>query len=177
MSSLSLWSRRDPFADLDATFNALARNFLTPTASPSRALGFTPAADLRRDGDDAVIRLELPGVDIDNDVTVEIENGRLVVRGERRDEHIDEQQGYRLREMRYGSFARSFTLPAHIASDAINASYDAGVLTVRVAGAYAGSTPQRIAVTAASAPTAAATADATGTTTADTTATDTGEPA
>ena len=54
--------------------------------------------------------------------------------------------GRTLREVRYGSFRRSFQLPAHITSEAVSASYDAGVLTVRVAGAHAGTQPQRIAI-------------------------------
>jgi HSP20 family molecular chaperone IbpA len=48
--------------------------------------------------------------------------------------------------LRYGSFRRSFNVPAHVTSDAISASYDAGVLTVRVAGAYKGAEAQRIAI-------------------------------
>ena len=51
-----------------------------------------------------------------------------------------------LREVRYGSFRRWFKPPAHVTSEAISASYDAGVLTVRVAGAYTGSQAQRIAI-------------------------------
>lgn len=108
--------------------------------------GFTPAAEIVRDGDDAVVRLELPGVDVDNDVTVEVDRGHLIVRGERRDEHASEENGRTLREVRYGSFRRSFKLPAHAAADAISASYDAGVLTVRVAGVHKGAEAQRIAI-------------------------------
>jgi HSP20 family molecular chaperone IbpA len=51
--------------------------------------------------------------------------------------------------VRYGAFHRSFALPTHVSADAVSASYDAGVLTVRVTGAYAGRDAQRIAVTAA----------------------------
>ncbi len=51
-----------------------------------------------------------------------------------------------MREVRYGSFRRSFKLPAHVTGDAISASYDAGVLTVRVAGAHKGAEAQRIAI-------------------------------
>jgi len=86
-------------------------------------------------------------VDVDKDVNVEIEHGRLVIHGERRDEHAEDKDGRTLREVRYGSFRRSFQLPAHITGDAVSASYDAGVLTVRVAGAYAGTQAQRIAIT------------------------------
>ncbi len=112
--------------------------------------GFNPAAEVVKDGDDAVVRLELPGVDVEKDVNVELEDGRLVIHGERRDEKANEdpaKDGRTLREVRYGSFRRSFQLPRHITGDAISAAYDAGVLTVRVAGAYAGTQAQRIAIT------------------------------
>lgn len=111
---------------------------------------FTPAAEIVKDGDDALVRLELPGVDVDKDVSVAVDHGRLVIHGEHRDEHAGEDHGRVLREIRYGSFRRSFQLPAHVTSEAVSASYDAGVLTVRVAGAYqnpAGKQPQRIAIT------------------------------
>ncbi len=48
--------------------------------------------------------------------------------------------------MRYGSFHRSFGLPAHVTGDAVSAAYDAGVLTVRVAGAHKSADAQRIAI-------------------------------
>lgn len=70
----------------------------------------------------------------------------MVISGERRDEHAENKEGRTLREVRYGSFQRSFSIPVHVTADAIAASYDAGVLTVRVKGAYAGSTAQRIAI-------------------------------
>ncbi|HEY2674951.1 MAG TPA: Hsp20/alpha crystallin family protein [Rugosimonospora sp.] len=144
MSTLSLWARRDPFAE----FDALVRNAFGPVATwpARRPTGFTPAAEVSRDGEDAVVRVELPGLDVTNDVTVEVDRGRLVVRGERRDERTQEQDGRSLREVRYGSFQRSFDLPAHVSADAVSASYDAGVLSVRVAGAYAGTGARRIAI-------------------------------
>lgn len=107
---------------------------------------FRPAAEIAKDGDDAVVRIELPGIDVEKDVNVEIDKGALVVRGERRDENSEDKDGRTLREVRYGSFRRSFALPSHVSGDAVTASYDAGVLTVRVAGAYAGSEPQRITI-------------------------------
>ena len=71
----------------------------------------------------------------------------MVIHGERRDEHAEEKDGRTLREVRYGSFRRSFQLPAHVTGETVSASYDAGVLTVRVAGAYAGAQAQRIEIT------------------------------
>ena len=106
---------------------------------------FHPAAEVVRDGDDAVVRLELPGVDANEDVHVELDRGQLVIHGERRDEHAE---GRTLSEVRYGAFRRSFKVPAQVTGEAITASYEAGVLTVRVAGVYAGTEPQRITITA-----------------------------
>lgn len=141
MSNVALWSRPT------WTFDQLVRDFLAPASSneafPS---GFNPAAEILKEGDDAVVRLELPGVDVDRDVKVELEGGRLVISGERRDEHAENADGRTLREVRYGSFQRSFSIPAHVTADAVSAGYQAGVLTVRVKGAYAGSTAQRIAI-------------------------------
>jgi HSP20 family protein len=144
MSNLTLWSR--PAWNTDRWL----RDFFGPAAANDwfkPLTGFNPAAEIVKDGDDAVVRLELPGVDVEHDVNVELADGRLVVHGERRDEHAEEKDGRTLQEVRYGSFRRSFQLPAHITGEAVSASYDAGVLTVRVAGAYAGAQPQRIAIT------------------------------
>ncbi len=145
MSNLTVWSR--PAWDVDRWMRdffgpAPATDWLKPVAD-----GFSPAAEILKDGEDAVARLELPGVDVEKDVNVEVDRGRLVIHGERRDEHAEEKDGRTLREVRYGSFRRSFQLPTHVTSEAIAASYDAGVLTVRVTGAYAGTQPQRIAIT------------------------------
>jgi HSP20 family protein len=148
MSNLALWSR--PAWDTDRWL----RDFFGPAATADWFKpvtgGFNPAAEIVKDGDDAVVRLELPGVDVEKDVNVEVDSSRgvsrLVIHGEHRDEHAEEANGRTLREIRYGSFRRSFQLPAHVTGEAISASYDAGVLTVRVAGAYAGIQAQRIAI-------------------------------
>jgi HSP20 family protein len=152
MSNLALWSR--PAWDTDRWL----REFFGPAAAVDWykpvTSGFNPAAEIVKDGDDAVVRLELPGVDVEKDVNVEVDfkNGasRLVIHGEHRDEQAEEKEGRTLREIRYGSFRRTFQLPGHVTGEAITASYDAGVLTVRVAGAYrdpAGTQAQKIAIT------------------------------
>lgn len=132
------------FGDFDELFR--------PFWSQPVRTGFTPAAEITREGEDAVVKLELPGLDLERDVTVEVDRGALVVRGERRDERSDERNGRVLREVRYGSFRRTFTLPESVTGEDVTASYDAGILTVRVAGAYRGTTARRIPVTSGSVP-------------------------
>ncbi len=142
MSALTFWGPRAPFAPFGfADPSALLRRFAAPTRAAESAW-YVPAADVVRDGDDAIVRLELPGVDVASDVTVEVVGHRLVIRGEGRDEHTGE--GFR--ETRRGSFRRSFSLPQHVGPEAVSASYDAGVLSVRVAGVHAEPESQRITI-------------------------------
>lgn len=136
MSNMTVWARPS------WTTDRWAREFFGPAAASDwlkpLPAGFHPAAEVISDGDDAVIRVELPGVDVEKDVKVDVEDGRLVIHGERRDEYATEgatAEGRILREVRYGSFRRSFTLPEHSTGDDVTASYTSGVLTVRVSGA------------------------------------------
>lgn len=143
MASNALFIRRDPFRE----FESLFRQAFGPSTMEEMDTAFSPAAEVHREGEDAVVRLELPGVDVANDVTVEVLGRDLVISGERRDERSEEREGRRLQEIRYGSFRRAFGLGRPVAADAVTASYDKGVLTVRVAGIYAEATGQKIAIT------------------------------
>ncbi|HZZ48531.1 MAG TPA: Hsp20 family protein [Pseudonocardia sp.] len=87
MSTLPLWTSSDPFAEFDTL---VRRAFGPGTAHPS---GFTPAAEVVRDGDDAVISVELPGLDAEQDVTVEVTGDRLTIRGERKDQYSEQRDG------------------------------------------------------------------------------------
>lgn len=138
-------TRLDPFTLIDDMF----RQARGPLADQTqRATGFVPAIDAHRDGDDLVAGIDLPGIDAENDVAVELSNsGRtLTVSGERRTQR--EAEG--LREVRYGSFSRTVNLPEEVSQDAVSATYDAGVLTVRVAGIYAEEQPRKIRITSGS---------------------------
>ena len=75
--------------------------------------------------------LELPGMD-ENDVEVVIDSGRLIVRGEKRDEREETGKNYIFRERRYGRFERSFVLPAAVEQNKIKAQFDRGVLKINV---------------------------------------------
>lgn len=97
--------------------------------------GLRPALDLhsirvedRIEGDTYVLRAELPGIDVDNDLKITVHNGLLTIEAERKEE---ETEGGRS-EFRYGSFARTVALPSGAREDGIDAEYDNGILTVRV---------------------------------------------
>ena len=61
-----------------------------PWSQPAAAESLVPAADVYREGEDLVARLDLPGVDPADDITVEVEGRKLVVRGERKDQRSEE---------------------------------------------------------------------------------------
>jgi HSP20 family protein len=142
MSTTITRRARDPFF---TEFDNLVRATFGPSTVTGRNAGFSPAAEAHRDGDDAVIRMELPGVSTD-DVSVEVKGRHLVVSGQRRDQREEESEGRRFSEFRYGSFTRSFRLAPSVTAEAVSASYDAGVLTVRVTGAYAETQGHRIEI-------------------------------
>jgi HSP20 family protein len=120
-----------------------------PTGRPQPEEFAVPSADVVAEGDDVLINLELPGVDVARDVVVEIDRGRLVVRGQRGGRRENERGGRVHRERWSGSFRREFRLPERVDASRISAGYERGVLTVRLAGAAVEPKATRIAVTAA----------------------------
>lgn len=79
------------------------------------------------EGDKLIVRADLPGVDPKN-VKVTIANGMLTVSGSRRDEREEHKRNYALREVRYGSFERSISVPPGIEAEDVNAKFSNGVL-------------------------------------------------
>jgi HSP20 family protein len=89
-------------------------------------------AEERREGDDLVVRFEMPGVDPDRDVELTVLDGVLHIRAERHDEvEQPDDAGYRS-EFRYGSFVRNVILPPNVDEENIRARYKDGILEIRV---------------------------------------------
>ena len=85
-----------------------------------------------RDGDTLVVRAEMPGIDPDKDVEITVADRMLHLRAERRSEtKTEDKKGYRS-EFHYGSFSRSVRLPAGAGEDVVKASYNDGILEVRI---------------------------------------------
>jgi HSP20 family protein len=132
--ALVRWSPFQELADMRREMQSLGTlmtSRLIPFIGEDR---FIPAMDVTTRGNDLVVRVELPGVDLDKDVDVSIEEGMLRVAGKRTAEREEEKPGYHFREMRYGSFERSIPLPEGTRDDAINAEYKDGILEVKVVG-------------------------------------------
>jgi HSP20 family protein len=88
--------------------------------------------DERREGDELVIRAELPGIDPAKDVEVRMTDGMLRIHGEHRDESTSEDEAGHRTEVHFGSFTRVLPLPSGVTTDDVKAAYKDGVLEVRV---------------------------------------------
>jgi HSP20 family protein len=90
---------------------------------------WTPLVDVFEDGETITLKVELPEV-VPADVDIQLEGNALTLRGERKLERADEQEGYHRIERCYGSFARTFTLPSTIEVGNITAESREGVLRI-----------------------------------------------
>jgi HSP20 family protein len=132
--------RWDPAREIDSLQGEMNRLFASffdaPTTrgangNATAARRWIPAMDLVETGEHFVLKADLPGVG-EGDVTIELENNVLTIAGERRTDHEAEHEGYYRLERAMGAFARSLTLPEGIDADAVSATFDAGVLEVRI---------------------------------------------
>ena len=129
--------RWEPAVELNTIQNEMNRLFNSLFDAPVRsgtgdtARRWIPPMDLVESEDHYILHADLPGLS-EKDVNIELESGVLTISGERRSELKDQKGGYRRVERAYGSFSRSLTLPEGVNPDAIAASFDRGVLEVRI---------------------------------------------
>jgi HSP20 family protein len=108
------------------------------------ALAWAPALDIAERKDAYLVTVELPGVKLD-DLQITLEDGLLTIQGERHFTDDAADQNFHRVERRYGSFRRAITLPAHVIADAVEASFEDGVLRILVPKAEEAK-PKRIQV-------------------------------
>ena len=147
---LSPFRRGGGFWDMQSEMNRMLDDMLgTMFRRPQRQLAgvteWAPAVDVVTKNGDLVVRAELPGVK-QEDVDITLQNNVLTISGERKAEQEEERGGYYVRERRYGSFSRSFTLPEGVDESKVHARYENGVLEVTVEGAAAVQEPRRIQI-------------------------------
>lgn len=90
-----------------------------------------PATDVFKEGGDLVVRAEIPGIEAE-DLNVVVEDGMLQISGEKTIEKEIEEADRYMKQCRYGSFRRDLMLPEGVTVEDIEATFDNGVLTVRV---------------------------------------------
>jgi HSP20 family protein len=102
------------------------------------------AVDVVENKDDFIVKASVPGINPD-DLDISYVDDTLTIKGEIKSDNEVKENQYHLRERRYGSFTRSISLPTKIKGDAIEASYQNGVITLRLPKAEEVK-PKRIAI-------------------------------
>ena len=129
--------RWEPVRELNSLQNEMNRLFSTFFDAPTGGNGGTvgrrwiPAMDLVETEDHYVLTADLPGLSQD-DITLEFEGDVLTLSGERKAEHAERKEGYYRLERATGLFSRSLTLPEGVDPEAVTATFDKGVLEVRI---------------------------------------------
>ena len=132
--ALIRWEPARELNSLQSEMNRLFNTFFdAPTGSPGNggARRWLPAMDLVETDDHFVLRSDLPGLS-EEDVSIELEDNVLTVSGERKAEHEEKKEGYYRVERSFGQFRRSLTLPDGVDAEGIAATFDKGVLEVRI---------------------------------------------
>lgn len=133
---LELWNRNFPIPhvldrlhrEMDRAFEGFFRGDLVDS-SPFYTEGWSPAVDISETKDAYIVNAELPGIKKD-DIKITMNGNVLTLRGDKKSESEKKDGTFNRIERSYGVFERSFSLPVSVESDAIEARYNDGVLTV-----------------------------------------------
>lgn len=116
-----------PFAEF---FRTLAGPWpFRPLLALTPGKHYIPTADVFARNGDMVVRVDLPGID-PKDIKVKLDDGELVVMGERKADKEIKEEGYYRKESTFGFFERHMTLPKGVKEGEIAAEYDKGVLEI-----------------------------------------------
>ena len=131
MSQLTRW---EPFRDLISLREAMDRLFEESVVRPrsgelARPTVGSLAVDMYETDEAVVVKSATPGVDPE-DIDISITGDTLTIKGETKVEEEVEEENYVYRERRYGSFARSLTIPVPIQADEAEAEFEDGILTL-----------------------------------------------
>jgi len=103
---------------------------------------FAPRSDAAVTAEAYEIAMELPGVALD-DISIDVQDGMLIVTGEKRLEREVAEKSYLFSEREYGAFQRAFRIPPDADAEAIEADFKNGILTVRLPKARVSAGPTR----------------------------------
>ena len=134
MMDLIQWNPLREMVSLRERMNRLFDDswFRTDGYGDDVAMGmWSPAVDMFEKDDHLVIKAELPGME-KKDINLDLKDGVLTLRGERKHENEIKDENFYRREMSYGKFVRTFSLPSDVDPDKINAEFQNGLLTIEV---------------------------------------------
>ncbi|HSJ08934.1 MAG TPA: Hsp20/alpha crystallin family protein [Longimicrobiales bacterium] len=98
---------------------------------PTEPIGWFPAVDIVETDTELMLTADLPGMK-EEDIDIELNEGVLVVKGEKKEEKEEKEIRYRVVERTWGAFERSFSLPRSVDIEKITAEFANGVLKVHL---------------------------------------------
>jgi len=137
-------ARWDPFGEMLRMQRDMDRIFSRMGGEPrpeASAVAWMPKINVKQSGDDVAVHVELAGIKPE-DVDIEVTDGVLTIRGERKAEEARESEGWLIRESSFGSFERSMVLPEGVDPSSIKADFHDGMLEVHVPKALEAARPK-----------------------------------
>jgi HSP20 family protein len=124
-------------SDVANLFERWLADLPRPRLWPDLRAAFTDAIDGIKveevvEGDHAVVRAEMPGIDPDHDVEITVRDHTLHLHAERHEQSETKEKGNYRSEFRYGSFTRTVPLPLGASEDDVKATYKDGILEVQI---------------------------------------------
>ncbi|RLT44609.1 MAG: Hsp20/alpha crystallin family protein [Chloroflexi bacterium] len=147
MSRIVRW---DPVREMVSMRNQMDRLMSDVFSAPAtwqndEYAGYTRLAlDVTENDENYTVHASVPGINAE-DLEISFIENTLTIKGETKDERVDENEKWHLRERRFGSFMRSISLPTSVKADAIDAHFENGVLTLTLPKAEE-IKPRRIAI-------------------------------
>ena len=149
---MTIIRRANPFDELFTLRRAVDRLFdddvFHPRTWRTISLGAEPALDVTTTPDELVVKASLPGWQPE-DVEITLTGSTLTVSGEMREEARRDDESWILNEIRRTSFSRTLELPEGLIGDRATATYEHGILTLRIPKAEEVK-PRQIRITAGS---------------------------
>ncbi len=146
--ALAQWTPRGNLQSFQDEMNRMFNQFFQGGTGEEAGWGvhtWAPPVDIYETDDALILKAELPGVSKD-DVSIDIHQNTLILRGQRKHEAEVKEENYHRVERAYGTFQRSFMLPTLVDQEHVQATYTDGVLELRLPKSEAAK-PKRIAIT------------------------------
>jgi len=125
------WRRTGALRPVWREMDDLLNRFFGEMPLAERAWEWMPSVDIAETDGNITVKAELPGMDA-KDIDIDVTGDVLTLRGEKKTEEEKKEDRYYCRERHYGSFQRSFRLPAGVQSDKVDAEFKNGILSINI---------------------------------------------
>jgi HSP20 family protein len=128
---ITRWESLPTIETLQEEMNRLFHQLSPNGDGDSDLMAFMPSAELEDTPDAVQLKLEIPGLEA-KDLDIQVSEHSVAISGERKSETKTEEKGAVRSEFRYGKFERIIPLPVQVKTDAAQAEYKNGILTLNL---------------------------------------------